>query len=234
MSPEAEVIPTPRHHPPDEALVAYATGSSADADALAYACHVSLCADCSRRLAGLEAVGGALLDAGPVEPVPSDALDRALAALETPAAGDGEEPALPPGVPLFLAPYRLPGPLARALAALPRAPGWRYAAPGVRMIDLRARPAAAGATRVRLVAFKPGVTIPPHDHGGTEHIVVFTGAIEEGAQRFGRGDLATRERGERHEQRIAAGEPCIALVVNEGPLVPLTLRGRLLLAFARD
>ena len=230
MNPETDVSPTPRHHPPDEALVEYATGASADGGALAYACHVSLCADCSSRLADLEAVGGALLDAGPVEPVAPDALDRALAALGAP---DDDEPARP-GVPSFLTPHRLPGPLARALGALPRAPRWRYAAPGVRMIDLSARPAAAGATRVRLVAFKPGVTIPPHDHGGTEHIVVFTGAIEEDTRRFGRGDLATREPGERHEQRIAAGEPCIALVVNEGPLVPLTLRGRLLLALARD
>lgn len=232
MTPETDVNATPRHHPPDEGLVEYATGASADGGALAYACHVSLCADCSSRLAGLEAVGGALLDAGPVEPVPSDALDRALAALGVPGAGEDEEPARPPGVPSFLTPYHLPGPLARALGALPRAPRWRYAAPGVRMIDLDRGP--TGTTRIRLVAFKPGVTIPPHDHGGTEHIVVFTGAIEEETQRFARGDLATREPGERHEQRIAAGEPCIALVVNEGPLVPLTLRGRLLLALARD
>ena len=105
----------------------------------------------------------------------------------------------------------------------------------MRAIDLplaSSRPAATGP-RLRLVAFAPGVAIPPHDHGGTEHIVIFTGAIEEGGQRFARGDIATREAGERHEQRIAAGEPCVALVVNEGPLLPLTLRGRLLLALAR-
>jgi putative transcriptional regulator len=115
---------------------------------------------------------------------------------------------------------------------LPRAPRWHLALPGVRTIDL-APAERDGETRVRLVAFKPGVTIPPHDHGGTEHVLVFTGAIEETGRRFGRGDLATRERGEQHEQRIAAGDLCVALVVNEGPLVPLTLRGRLLLALSR-
>ena len=91
---------------------------------------------------------------------------------------------------------------------------------------------------MRLVRFKGGVTIPFHDHGGPEYIVVFTGALEEKAKddgrRFGRGDVSIRLPGERHEQRATPGEPCVALVVNEGALRPLTLRGRLLLAIARD
>ncbi|HSZ83110.1 MAG TPA: cupin domain-containing protein [Polyangia bacterium] len=226
---------TPTYHPTEEALLEYAGGASAESAALVYACHASLCAPCARRLTELEAVGGALLEGGAEEPVAADALARALASLDAPTAHgahggarDDEAPAAPE----FLAPYHLPRPLARVLAALPRAPRWQRALPGVRTIDLAAAE-REDETRVRLVAFKPGVTIPPHDHGGTEHVLVFTGAIEEPGRRFGRGDLATRERGERHEQRIAAGELCVALVVNEGPLVPLTLRGRLLLALAR-
>ena len=86
---------------------------------------------------------------------------------------------------------------------------------------------------IRLIAFKPGVTIPFHDHGGPEQIVVFTGALEEEGKRFERGDISIRDSGERHEQRVAPGVPCIALVVNEGKLQPLTLRGRLLLALSR-
>jgi putative transcriptional regulator len=228
----------PRHHPPDEALIEYAGGAAAEPSALVYACHASLCAECAERLAELEDVGGALLEGAVDEALPADALERALAALDAPRAKTipVDNPAAPTA-PDFLAPYRLPRPLARALAALPRPAKWRRVAPGVRTIDLpvAARaPAREAGTRVRLVAFKPGVTIPPHDHGGTEHIVVFTGAIEEAGRRLSRGDLATRERGERHEQRIADGEPCIALVMNEGPLVPLTLRGRMLLALSRD
>jgi putative transcriptional regulator len=222
---------TPTYHPTEEALLEYAGGASAESAALVYACHASLCATCARRLTELEAVGGALLDGGAEEPLAADALARALARLDAPTA-DGAHDDVATAAPEFLAPYHLPRPLARVLAALPRAPKWQLALPGVRTIDLAAA-ARDDETRVRLVAFKPGVTIPPHDHGGTEHVLVFTGAIEETGRRFGRGDLATRERGEQHEQRIAAGELCVALVVNEGPLVPLTLRGRLLLALAR-
>jgi putative transcriptional regulator len=219
---------TPNHHPTEEALLEYAGGASAESAALVYACHASLCAPCARRLAELEAVGGALLDSGAAQRLAPDALARALASLDAPAAHGAADDAAP-AAPALLAPFHLPRPLARVLAALPRAPRWHLALPGVRTIDL----ARDGETRVRLIAFKPGVTIPPHDHGGTEHVLVFTGAIEETGRRFGRGDLATRERGEQHEQRIAAGALCVALVVNEGPLVPLTLRGRLLLALSR-
>ncbi|HEX4405532.1 MAG TPA: cupin domain-containing protein [Polyangia bacterium] len=221
---------TPKHHPTEEALLEYAGGASAESAALVYACHASLCAPCARRLAELEAVGGALLDGGAEQDLAADALARALASLDAPAANGIADDA-PPAAPEFLASYRLPRPLARALAGLPRAPKWHLALPGVRTIDLAP---SDRETRVRLIAFKPGITIPPHDHGGTEHVLVFTGAIEETGRRFARGDLATRERGEQHEQRIAAGELCVALVVNEGPLVPLTLRGRLLLALSRD
>jgi putative transcriptional regulator len=223
---------TPTYHPTEEALLEYAGGASAESAALVYACHASLCAPCARRLAELEAVGGALLDSGAEQQLAADALARALASLDAQPADDAPDDAAP-ATPEFLASYRLPRPLARALAGLPRAPKWHLALPGVRTIDL-APGARDGETRVRLIAFKPGVTIPPHDHGGTEHVLVFTGAIEETSRRFARGDLATRERGEQHEQRISAGELCVALVVNEGPLVPLTLRGRLLLALSRD
>ena len=103
----------------------------------------------------------------------------------------------------------------------------------MRVVDL---PVAVPGGALRLVRFKGGVTIPFHDHGGPEYIVVFTGALEEKSdgQRFGRGDVSIRLPGERHEQRATPGEPCVALVVNEGALRPLTLRGRLLLAIARD
>ncbi len=108
---------------------------------------------------------------------------------------------------------------------------WRLVIPGVRAINL---PVGAADDVVRLIAFKGGITIPLHDHGGPEHIVVFSGALEEEGARFGRGDISIRESGERHQQRVAPGEPCIALVVNEGKLQPLTLRGRILLALSRQ
>ncbi len=230
---EAEALPA--HHPPDESLVEHAAGAEREAVALAVACHVAMCPGCARRLAALEAVGGGLLLASPGAELPAGALDSVLARLDGPPRAMGDDRALgapPPSPPPFLAPYRLPRPL-RAFwgGSAETANRWRFVVPGVRAIDL---PVAPGDARARLVAFKGGITIPLHDHGGPEHIVVFTGALEERDGRFARGDISIRTAGETHQQRVAPGEPCVALVVNEGKIKPLTLRGRLLLALARD
>src|SRR5262245_7258046 len=217
------------HHVPEEMLLEYVAGTSTDAAALAAACHVALCNVCAARVAELEAVGGGFLEAGGAAPLAPGALEAVLARIDAPPQSRREASAVP-APPAFLAGYDLPRPLLRRLAEAPAASDWRFVVPGVRAVDLT--PGAPGVT-MRIIAFKPGITIPFHDHGGAEHIVVFTGALEEEGKRFERGDISIRDEGERHEQRVAPGEPCIALVVNEGKLRPLTLRGRLLLALSR-
>ena len=217
------------HHAPEEMLLEYVAGTSTDAAALSTACHVALCAACAARVAELEAVGGGFLDAGGVEPLAPGALEAVLARIDAPPQARAEAAAVP-AAPAFLTEFQLPRPLLRRLAEAPAVSDWRFVVPGMRAVDL---PAGAPGVTMRLIAFKPGVTIPFHDHGGPEQIVVFTGALEEEGKRFERGDISIRDSGERHEQRVAPGVPCIALVVNEGKLQPLTLRGRLLLALSR-
>ena len=227
--PRPSPLSAPTHHVPEHGLVEYVAGAATDGAALAFACHVSLCASCAAEVAALESLGGTILEASPGQELAPGALESVLGRLETTPqlAAAAAETVAPPS---FLADCDLPGPLLRAL---PSARGWRTVVPGMRVVDL---PGAVPGGAVRLVRFKGGVTIPFHDHGGPEYIVVFTGALEEkrDGQRFGRGDVSIRLPGERHEQRATPGEPCVALVVNEGALRPLTLRGRLLLAIARD
>jgi putative transcriptional regulator len=221
----------PTHHVPDHGLVEYVAGACTDGAALAFACHLSLCASCAAEAAALEDVGGRILEASDGETMAPGALEALLARLgTTPQLGSPAAETLTS--PAFLAACGLPAPLLRAL---PPVDGWRTVIPGMRVVDL---PFAPPGGAVRLVRFKGGVTIPLHDHGGPEYIVVFTGALEEkdegDGRRFGRGDVSIRLPGERHAQRATPGEPCVALVVNEGALRPLTLRGRLLRAIARD
>lgn len=218
------------HHVPDEALLAYSAGNATDAAGLAVACHAALCARCAERVRQLEAIGGAALETAPPAQLGAGALASVLGRLDSPPEARAQAAAVPEP-PELLRAYGLPAPLRAVLGRTPAAARWRFVVPGVRAIDL---PVGAPGDAVRLVAFKGGVTIPLHDHGGPEHIVVFSGELEEEQARFGRGDISIRESGERHQQRVAPGQPCIALVVNEGKLQPLTLRGRILLALARD
>jgi putative transcriptional regulator len=172
-------------------------------------------------------VGGALLDELPREAPPPGALERLLAALDaqapippTPAVESAPGSLLAPlGVPRVVWPYLDVG----------AAKGWRRLVPGIARLDLR-----VGAPNVvaRIVRLRPGLEIPLHDHGGDEYTVIFTGALADDEGRFARGDVSIRPAGARHAQRIERGEPCVALVVNEGPLLPLTLKGRVLARLA--
>jgi putative transcriptional regulator len=218
------------HHVPEEMLLEYAAGTCTDAASLAIACHVALCAACRARVGALEEMGGRFLDEGAAAPLAPGALEAVLARLDAPPQPRAEAAAAP-AAPAFLAPFNLPRPLLRRLAEASVASDFRFVIPGVRAIDL---PAASDGVTIRLINFKPGVTIPIHDHGGPEHIVVFSGVLEEEGKRFERGDISICDTGLRHEQRVAPGEPCVSLVVNEGKLKPLTLRGRLLLALSRS
>jgi putative transcriptional regulator len=239
---------TPDHHVPDELLLEYVTGAASEPADLAVACHITMCAACAAREKSLEAMAGALLVSGPAAELPDRALEAVLGRLDEPPPA-GDQPRAPLIAPPLLAPLQLPQPLLACLTggaatasarvasaattttAGAAAPAWRFLVPGVRVIDLDVGSAAPDAV-ARLVAFKGGVKIPPHDHGGPEYIVVFAGALEEKDGRFGRGDISVRAPGERHEQRAVPGATCVSLVINEGRLLPLTLRGRLLLALA--
>jgi putative transcriptional regulator len=225
---------TPQHHVPEDALCEFTAGAASEPAALAIACHVALCAECATRARALEATAGNILDAQPGADLAPGALEAVLARLDAAPESKHVAVAPVPAPPPFLANAGLPVPLLRALAAGKPAADWRMVIPGVRAIDIPIDPSAgAPDASARVISFKGGVTIPLHDHGGPEHIVVFTGALEEEGRRFARGDISIRSPGERHEQRAAAGEPCISLVINEGKLRPLTLRGRLLLALSR-
>jgi len=216
----------PVHHVPPEELVEYAAGACGEATALAIACHASLCAACATQLRALDALGGAALDdAAPTATAP-DAFANLLGRLddapgdEAPAPGVDVDPAtlrvfVSLGVPRVVLPYVAPA----------ASGGWRRLVPGITRVDLRVGPPD---TVARLVNLRPGLEIPLHDHGGVEHTVILTGALADDQGRFARGDVSIRAAGERHVQRVEAGEPCVALVINEGPLVPLTWKGKAL------
>jgi putative transcriptional regulator len=231
MSSAPPTPPTaPCHHVPDEGLLEFVAGASTDPASLAIACHVALCPVCAAQTAALEAVGGSILEAHAGQDLAPGALESTLARLDAAPQSAAEAGAIA-AAPAFLSAFGLPAPLLRNLPAA--VSDWRFVIPRVRAIDLPV--ASTTDATARLISFGGGVTIPPHDHGGTEYVVVFTGSLEEKAEgkRFARGDISIRLTGERHEQRVTPGEPCIALVVNEGKVRPLTLRGRLLLALAR-
>ena len=228
MTPASWYVDKSEHHVPDEELVAYAAGTASDGASLAFACHISLCSLCLRRVAELEVLGGAILETTAPAELPQDSLARTLARIDTLSRLKPPTP-MQARIGIRSLVSDLPKCLQAVVATRVQPPRWRFVLPGVRAVDLEW---GSASETVRLIAFKGGISIPMHDHGGPEYVVVFSGVLEEEGSSFKRGDISIREPGQRHEQHVARGETCVALVVSQGKLRPLTLRGRILLALA--
>ena len=214
----------PLRHFPDDLLRAHAVGAASEGASLAVACHLAFCPVCVKGVATHESVLEALATAVP-DDRPAPALRSRLLADLTPqqpvAAKPGKK--LPKDLP------ELPAALQRHLRAL-GAVSWRRLIPGLKAIDLD----IDSAWRARLVRFRPGMPIPVHDHDGAEHVVVFSGGLDDETGHLARGDAATMMPGEKHRQRSSRGEACVALIVNEGEPRPLTLLGRVLKGLTRS
>ena len=233
---------TPRHHLSEGLLVAYASGAASDAEALVAASHLTFCPVCRAEVSRQEEVAARFLaDVGPERPpvgAERETTDALLAGVltrldEAPGRGVGSVGLSPdPGTVKAVwgsgkDVVRLPSALRERLA-LAEAARFGFLAPGIKGIDL---PTATRGVRLRLMRLAGGIRIPSHDHGGSEYTLVLGGAFEdETAARYGVGDLCVREAGEAHLQHVTRGEPCFALQLNEGPLLPLSWKGRLLSA----
>jgi putative transcriptional regulator len=220
----------PTHHLDDDVLLAYVAGTTTESVALVAACHLTLCAKCRERAAGAETVGGALLDRGPADPLSEDVLHRVLARLDEASPAEQAAPIGGSARPFVFEGVPLPRPLARYLEPGDRAGdvrrAFRFLAPGIRGIDLPV--VASPPVRTRLLRLAPRIEIPRHGHAAPEFTLVFSGGLTDGGEHYGRGDVRFRDTAAVHVQLVDPDQPCIALVVNEGALLPQTWGGKVL------
>jgi len=204
-----------RHPAPEELLLDYAAGTLPEGPALAVALHVALDPAARRTVDGLAAVGGALLEGEEVAPNESGLVD-ALARL-------GDEPlAERPAVPAARAGFAwAPAPLRRYL----RHENWKRVFGGFEQIDLALH---GDAHRVALLRLQPGRGLPRHRHVASEYTVVLQGGYTDNTGNYAVGDFAVGPGAAEHEPIADPGEPCIALIVLERPIVLTGPWGRLL------
>lgn len=213
------------HHLPTDLLMSYAAGTTPEAVSLVCATHVTLCATCRQHLFDLEDIGAALFDELSDTSGDEALLEAVMQRLDEPVpAAEQAMPSLPADMPT------LPRPVLDQLARGGGAARWRNFTPGLRYIDL---PIGLHGHPSRLVQADPGEIIRRHTHTGMEYSVVLSGAYVDAQQHYVRGDVAVWEQTHRHQVAIDGGEACVSLLVTEGPLIPLTLAGRLASVFKK-
>ncbi len=206
------------HPAPDELLLDYAAGTLAPGPALAVALHVALDPAARRTVERLGVLGGVLVEGEGESEAPFDEalLQSTLARLDGVAVEPSPAPYVPqPGF------EWVPAPLARHLAPGVR---WKRAFGGFEEMRL----SLPGEHRVSLLKLAPGRGLPMHRHVGEEFTVVLQGGYTDATGNYGVGDFAVGPGPEQHEPIADPGEPCIALIVIEKPIVLTGPFGRFL------
>jgi putative transcriptional regulator len=206
------------HHPSDETLAAFASGSFDEARALVVAVHLSLCPQCRRAARAFAEVGGTMLDAVEPAAMGAGALERAVAKLDTPEV---ETASATVGAPNDMDLRDLPAPLSHYEFGK-----WRRIGPG-----LQWRPVAVASdegTRVFMLKGAPGTRLLRHKHTGTEWTCVLQGAFRYELGRYGPGDFDEVDDSVEHSPVVEDGVTCICLVALQGTIALQGWIGRLL------
>ena len=203
-----------RHPAPDELLLDYAAGVLPEGPALAVSLHVALDPAARRTVDRLRALGGTLLEDEAGAEFGEAALANVLARLD----GMEIEPRAPaarrrPGfdwAPDFLLPYL-------------GDKDWERAFGGFEQIEISLH---GDTHRVSLLRLQPGKGLPVHRHIANEYTIVLQGGYTDNTGSYSVGDFVVGPGPQEHEPIADPGEPCIALIVVEKPIVLTGAWGR--------
>ena len=204
-----------RHPAPEELLLEYAAGVLPEGPALAVALHVALDPAARRTVDRLQAVAGQMLEDQPASPDEAG-LEAVLGRLDQ----------VPVEAPAAVAQPRrgfewAPSPLRGYLAGK----DWKRALGGFERIDIGLH---GDTHRVSLLKLEPGQGLPVHRHVANEYTIVLQGGYTDNTGNYAVGDFAVGPGAQEHEPIADPGEPCIALIVLEQPIVLTGLWARLL------
>ena len=204
------------HHPSDETLAAFASGTLDEARSVVVAAHVCLCAQCRATVNALEQFGGALLERANPAVLRAEALNSALSRIDE---------AVPPvsarrmslDYPDVLAPYDVGQ--------------WRWIGRG--LYWRKAQVPSYDGTRVFMLKAAPGSSLPHHGHSGIEWTCILQGAFRHNLGRYGPGDFDEADNSVEHTPFVERGATCVCLVALQGNLELRGWIGKLLQPFVR-
>lgn len=209
-----------KHHPSDETLFRYASGSLEPGPRIVVAVHVGGCAACASRIGEFEAVGGSVLNDMEPDDMPAGALGRVMAMIEAGEVGR-DNAAAARKLPRADVGIRLP----RVLDDCGIGP-WRWIGPGVRWSRVTL-PDDNGAN-VMLLKVVAGRKLPEHTHAGYEYTHVLKGSFSDARGRYGPGDLDEADDDVEHQPIVDKGGECICIAALEGQMKLRGFFGRLI------
>ena len=209
------------HHPDNNMMLEYASGSLNWAHSLVVAAHIQLCPQCAAQMKLLNNVGGNLL--ATASPAPSAASQETSAFSRLMQRIDSEEAATTDAIPdqkpaertardpIFSA---VPPVVKKLLAGNPSLK-WRRLSKGLKEALLKT---GQKDLQVSFHRIAPGSKVAEHGHRGKEITMVLYGSFSDGDGVYSKGDFLVREPGEVHRPTATLDQECLCLSVVEAPV----------------
>jgi putative transcriptional regulator len=157
------------------------------------------------------ALAGAVLESETPVEMRTDALERALAAIE---AGVGRPAKTARATDIYPELIQVPDALRETIRRAEETSGWRSAMPGIRQLPLD----MGGTVKAEIMRISPGAATPRHTHKGREATLCLVGGFSDHRGSYGPGDVALADSGVTHQPRGDADGVCFVLAVTDGDL----------------
>jgi putative transcriptional regulator len=220
------------HHPDDNLLTEYASGSLDMAPGLIVCAHLQVCPHCRKRVEQLNKLGATILTSSVAEVVHPDSFAQLMQRIRTQSSVDAP---VQPKNELELHPTYsrdpLLKPIPKVIAKLLPRDGklqWQRVSKGLKFARL-----VTGQHKYE-VAFQritSGSKVVEHDHQGIEITMVLCGSFSDEDGVYNQGDFLVRSPGEVHRPTATQNQDCLCISVVEAPVKVTGLLGKLVNPF---
>lgn len=221
------------HHPDDNVLTEYASGSLAMALGLIVCAHLQACPHCRKRVEHLNKLGATILTQSIAEAVQPETFEQLMTRIRTqPTDVAASDKTIKPqelhsaymNDPLL---KRVPKVIAKLLPRDGKLK-WERASKGLKSARL-----VTGQKQYE-VAFQritSGNKVVEHDHRGLEVTLVLCGSFSDEDGVYSEGDFLVRTPGEVHRPTATQNQDCLCISVVEAPVKVTGLFGKLVNPF---
>lgn len=220
------------HHPDDNLLTEYTSGSLPWAVSLSVCAHIQLCPHCRERVANLNKIGGVLLNASIAEPCSASAFEQLMHRIhqspEKSAAPASDSHSVSNKVlAKDTALQNLPNVIKKLLPVNGKLK-WRSVSTSLKMAKLIT---GQRDYEVALQHVASGGSIVEHDHGGMEITLVLKGSFSDDQGVYNEGDFLVRNSGEIHRPTATLHQDCLCFTVVAAPVRLTGFLGRIVNPF---
>ena len=221
------------HHPDDNLLTEYASGSLAKALGLIVCAHLQACPHCRKRVEDLNKLGAAILNHSVAEAVQPETFEQLMTRIRNQKTDNAASDNIP--MPAELHPTYANDPLLKHVPKiveklLPRDGKlkWENASGKLKTVRLKT---GQQDYEVALQRISSGGKVVEHDHLGLEVTLVLCGSFSDEDGIYSKGDFLVRAPGEIHRPTATQNQDCLCISVVQAPVKVTGILGKLVNPF---